>query len=459
MAFIFHKKPIAYSAKTLSTLLEKFKPYTEEISPNGDDSKQHEELTNAVNLITGGIKLIQQSRDALQSLVNKLEKEFDELKLKGNRKELVNEVEEIDNETHFNEKIASSNDMIYVLETRVNEARSKANKIAQKGANQEKSETNTSTTSENALSKENTDNLCNDDTEREFSANDAAWLSEDVSETGLVDREDIICRTLKPQQLKLPRFYGDEEEFSEFWAVFASLVHENKVLSTIEKLLLLKDSLKGKAELAVKGIQLVPKNYPWMINALKKKYGNKPINRAKVVQKLVDLRPAANNAENCTYVYDKIKVLINQMVSAGQDIRKMQDALWTEKILEKFPYSIVKSVLITTQEMDEIKIDDIMDALEKQIEAKKYVESRLRNFSKFDHPKKRSDNTKREFSTINTKSCVFCEAPNHESVNCKSVTDVQTRRNTKEIQINVLRHLTAIRGIRDRKYGQKKDKI
>ncbi|EYC43182.1 hypothetical protein Y032_0501g2606 [Ancylostoma ceylanicum] len=322
--------------------------------------------------------------------------------------------------------------MIYVLETRLKEARSKTSKVAQKlGVNQEKSETNTSTTSENALLRGNTDNLGSDDTEREFSPNDAAWLSEDVSETGLVDREDIICKTLKPQQLKLPRFFGDEGEFSEFWAVFESLVHENKVLSTIEKLLLLRDSLKGKAELAIKGIQLVPKNYPWMINALKKKYGNKPINRAKVVQKLVDLRPAANNAESCTFVYDKIRVLINQMVSAGQDVRRMQDALWTEKILEKFPYSIVKNVLIATQEMDEIKIDDIKDAPEKQIEAKKYVESRLRNFTKSDNPKKRSDNIQREFATINRKSCVFRKAPNHESINCKTVNDVQARRNLR----------------------------
>ncbi|KHJ76509.1 hypothetical protein OESDEN_23871 [Oesophagostomum dentatum] len=41
-------------------------------------------------------------------------------------------------------------------------------------------------------------------------------------------------------------------------------------------MLLLKDSLKGKSDSAIKGIQLVPQNYNWMIDALKKKYGNKP---------------------------------------------------------------------------------------------------------------------------------------------------------------------------------------
>ena len=95
MSFIFHKKPIAYSAKTLSTLLDKFKTYVEEINPIGDDRNQYEELTTAVKLTSGDIRLIQQSRDALQALVNKLEKEFDELKSKGNRKELVSEVEKL----------------------------------------------------------------------------------------------------------------------------------------------------------------------------------------------------------------------------------------------------------------------------------------------------------------------------------------------------------------------------
>ncbi|KAK6765338.1 hypothetical protein RB195_025312 [Necator americanus] len=104
--------------------------------------------------------------------------------------------------------------------------------------------------------------------------------------------------------------------------------------------------------MAIKGIQLVPQNYKWMIDELKKKFGIKPTNPAKIVQKLVDMHRANGTAESCITAYDKIRMLVNQLVSAGQDIRYMQDAMWTEKILDKFPYNIVENALTTIQNQE-----------------------------------------------------------------------------------------------------------
>uniref|UniRef100_A0A7I5EAI6 Peptidase A2 domain-containing protein n=1 Tax=Haemonchus contortus TaxID=6289 RepID=A0A7I5EAI6_HAECO len=139
------------------------------------------------------------------------------------------------------------------------------------------------------------------------------------------------------------------------------------------------------------------------------------------------MRPAANNAAACNNVFDKIRMLINQMVSAGQGIRIAQDALWTEKILEKFPYSIVKNVLITTQSKDEVKIEDIMNELEKEIEAKKFVESRLRNFSKHDHNGERERYSSEELYK-DSNACVFCKSTDHTSSYCRTVVGINERR-------------------------------
>uniref|UniRef100_A0A7I4Y422 Zinc knuckle CX2CX4HX4C n=1 Tax=Haemonchus contortus TaxID=6289 RepID=A0A7I4Y422_HAECO len=137
-------------------------------------------------------------------------------------------------ECKFTEKIARANEMIYVLEARLTESRNKLQKLAQKlGINPKRSEI----AQRNGAKEDETKNQSTEDPEIE---GDPAWLPEDMSDkldNVQFDAEDAICRTLKPSQLKMPRFYGDEEDFPEYWAVFRTLVHDNKVLSTVEKML------------------------------------------------------------------------------------------------------------------------------------------------------------------------------------------------------------------------------
>ena len=66
--------------------------------------------------------------------------------------------------------------------------------------------------------------------------------------------------SVRPSQIKPPRFYDVKEEFPKYWAISEMLVHENKSLSIVEKMLQLKDSLKARAEMSMKVIQLLPQN-------------------------------------------------------------------------------------------------------------------------------------------------------------------------------------------------------
>ncbi|KAK6009680.1 hypothetical protein OSTOST_25370, partial [Ostertagia ostertagi] len=86
------------------------------------------------------------------------------------------------------------------------------------------------------------------------------------------------CRVIKAPTISLPKFHGNQEEFSEFWAIFETLVHNSTEISQIEKIVLLKESLKGPAEKVIRGIQPVPKNYPWMVETITKRYSYQPIN-------------------------------------------------------------------------------------------------------------------------------------------------------------------------------------
>lgn len=202
-------------------MLEKYKSYTEEIAPKGDDNSQYDEYSTAVNLLAGGIAIIQSSRNSFQGLVDKLQREFDESKAKGSKKGLIAEVEDIDSECQFTERIAKANEMIYVLEARLTESRNKMSKLAQKlGIAPRKNQTTSVKNLEVSLSEK--DNVHpksggRGESEQEaVSDPDSAWISEDFSENNSGISEDTLCRTLKPKQLQLPKFYGDEGEFPEF---------------------------------------------------------------------------------------------------------------------------------------------------------------------------------------------------------------------------------------------------
>ncbi|KAK6735852.1 hypothetical protein RB195_018854 [Necator americanus] len=80
-----------------------------------------------------------------------------------------------------------------------------------------------------------TESTATEETEEGSSQNDAIWLSEDNSnsEKSRKDDEDFICRALKPKQLRLPRFYGDEEEFPEFWAIYETLVDQRQDMTLV----------------------------------------------------------------------------------------------------------------------------------------------------------------------------------------------------------------------------------
>ncbi|KAK6735669.1 hypothetical protein RB195_018726 [Necator americanus] len=262
--------------------------------------------------------------------------EYDDSRTKGNKKDLEKEVGEIESEAKSTDIMAKANEMIFMLEGRAREAANQVDKFARKLEIK---------LHRNQLIVTHLEDANNRSPQTVAgSARTATDQSSDVTFIILIlaDMRSKKSRTLKPSQMKLPRFWGDEEEFPEFWAVSETLVHQNKVLSTVEKMLLLKDSLRGRAEMFIKGIQLIPQNHKWMVETIKKKYDNKPINIAKIVQKQIDLPCARNNVKNCTYISAKIRMLINQMVSVGQDIPYKQGAVWTERILKKFPYNIAK---------------------------------------------------------------------------------------------------------------------
>ncbi|XGW34304.1 hypothetical protein V3C99_018278 [Haemonchus contortus] len=234
------------------------------------------------------------------------------------------------------------------------------------------------------------------------------------------------CRSIRPPQASLPKFHGDAEDFPEFWAVFETLVHKSNELDVMEKILLLKESLVGKAQNSIKGIRLVPENYNWLVQTLQSSYSDLPVNRAQIVKKLFNLRSAGTSAESCLATFDQIQVLVHQMISAGYDVRNTCDPIWSESILSKFPQDVVKPVLKQGRSQDSTTTGELMAQLKNEIADKHYVEGRMGHAIG-------NNSTKGHNTAINSRpqfkdKCIFCHKNNHSSFSCRTVTDQSRRR-------------------------------
>ncbi|EYC34940.1 hypothetical protein Y032_1248g3781, partial [Ancylostoma ceylanicum] len=333
----------------------------------------------------------------LQGKVDKMEEQFSGTKSKTEQKDLLGEVQEIEKESHFSKLLADAENFIHILEAQLTDARINLSKAQRK-------------------LKIHPSNECAEGTSTQC-ASDTNSVRATIEEGSNAD-STVRTRSVKPPNISLPRFYGNQEEFPEYWAVYESLIHNSSDLSTIEKIVLLKDSLKGKAEKAIKGIQPIAKNYEWMIDTLKDKFGNQPANRSRIVQKLFDLKPAARDAKSCDDCLDAIKALVNQLVSTEYDIRATSDPVWTETIIKKFPYALVKDILTQYQENKGVTIAQLLKLLEKEISSKLFIESQW-GFN---------NETRKDVSTKPTHQCAFCGRTNHASAACRTVQDPQKRR-------------------------------
>ncbi|KAK6032938.1 hypothetical protein OSTOST_00865 [Ostertagia ostertagi] len=134
--------------------------------------------------------------------------------------------------------------------------------------------------------------------------------------------------SIKPPQVSIPRFSGNAEDFQEYWAIFQAVVHENSSLNKMEKMILLKGSLVGRAATTIKGTEMMPKNYDWMIETLKKKYDNVNIARANITHRLSNLQHTKDNTGET--VFYGLRSLVNEMVSSGYNVIVTRDPMWTE---------------------------------------------------------------------------------------------------------------------------------
>lgn len=424
MALHFHKSPIIHSATTLKTLVSRYSEYTTKTDYPIINEDSYEKCRSTITLRLSGVRQIREGRENLKTLYSEIRDEYKNCKNKSERKDLMLEIEEIEQESKLQEAIAEANDLMYMLIARFDESKCIKQRMDVKlGYTSQKSQSREGTSDDPDV-EINQGYNCEDGSSGN---NRTQTASDSAADPDRIHENQGRYRSIKPPQASLPKFYGSVEEFPEYWAVFETLVHRSKELDIMEKILLLKESLKGRAQNIIKGIRLVPENYEWIIQTLKQNYSDDSTNRSQIVQKLAQLKPANNFADSCSDVFDQVHVLVNQMVSAGYDVRKTYDPMWCETILSKFPREVIKPVLILSKAQSNQTVEDLLGHLKEEVAAKAYVENRLGR-NRISEVASTTDKRNKARPQSGDQTCVFCNKGNHSSIICRTITDQTSRR-------------------------------
>uniref|UniRef100_A0A1I7X3Q4 Helo_like_N domain-containing protein n=1 Tax=Heterorhabditis bacteriophora TaxID=37862 RepID=A0A1I7X3Q4_HETBA len=271
MSLMLIKPAIKSACHTLQATISNYKSLTEQHSFPEQDRELREYCIRRITQLQLAIVKIATASSLVSKSVEEMQAIITNSKTRAQRKEHLSEILVITEEIPYQKTLAEATELTFTLDTRIDEG------ILELAAAERRIQL---------------DNLNNTRTD-----NDSTY-----KQTELYDQVTIFSQDIEGspnEQIKVPEFSGKVEEWEEFWAIYEDMVHTNAELSVMEKIILLKDSLKEKPTKTIKGIQMLPANYEWMVSTLQKRYGHKSNNRSSIVQNLHDLKPAINDAEKC----------------------------------------------------------------------------------------------------------------------------------------------------------------
>lgn len=236
-------------------------------------------------------------------------------------------------------------------------------------------------------------------------------------------------------KISLPKFSGDITKFRSFWQSFKCSVDDNEQLSPVHKMTYLSSSLEGAAYQVVEGMELTEENYAHAIETLQTRFGKSQSIINAHMKALLHLECNPGSMSQLRNLYDKINVQVRGLHALGIS-SEQYGALLIPVIMTRLPSDIALEVSRKTEE-DIWRINDVMEIIRKEIEAREMSEKIISEKRKFEKSTKpRSSSPIGSTKTFYTRGashqkrnpeCYFCKK-DHYSNKCTEITNIQDRK-------------------------------
>ncbi|XP_063830205.1 uncharacterized protein LOC135079477 [Ostrinia nubilalis] len=221
---------------------------------------------------------------------------------------------------------------------------------------------------------------------------------------------EISTQQIKLPPIQIPSFDGSYYNWIPFSDQFVSLVHNNKSLSKVNKLHLLKQNLKGEAATLLKHIPVTEGNYDSAWLKLKERYSNKRVIINSYLQRLMSLKIiTTENAIPIKNLLDTTTECLSGLKGIGVDTSSW-DPMIVYLLTSKLDNESLKG-----WEQEISKYDN--ETLPTFEDLSKYLESRFRSLERIQSTKGNL-RTYTKPTTINTEKRVFYNTPKEGCVLC-----------------------------------------
>ena len=139
-------------------------------------------------------------------------------------------------------------------------------------------------------------------------------------------------------KLQIPKFSGDVMQWTEFFDIFKSSVHNHQGLSDVQKFTYLRDQLGGSAQDTISGLQLTGSNYSTAMSLLISRFGDKQIIINAHHVALMDLQSASPKSKSLRTLYDSMKIHLRSLSALGQDTTHL---VFVPVITNKLPKAVM----------------------------------------------------------------------------------------------------------------------
>jgi hypothetical protein len=176
---------------------------------------------------------------------------------------------------------------------------------------------------------------------------------------------------LRPKlpKLVLSKFKGNIANWTGFWDSYQVAVHDNPLLSPIDKFNYLNSLLEGAAARAIQGLSLTSANYEHAIVLLKERFGKPQRVITSHMDELLKI-PSCNkdNPSSLRYVYDKISIHVRGLESLGV-AADQYGSLLIPIIMDKLPSEI--KLQVARKASGEVwEINELLKTIQAEIEAR-----------------------------------------------------------------------------------------